>query len=640
MPKENKKKKLLCVKDLRYAEYYEMQQVFDELYAKSTNGEVFTKLMDLILSKENILLAYRSIKTNKGSLTAGTDKLTINDIGILSPEEMVEKFRFIIRGRKQGYQPKPVRRKEIPKPNGKTRPLGIPCIWDRIIQQCIKQVLEPICEAKFSDNSHGFRPQRSVEHAIQQTYRLLQNSNLHYVIEFDIKGFFDNVNHTKLMRQIWTLGIRDKQLLWIIKQILKAPILMENGDMVKPNKGTPQGGIISPLLANIVLNELDRWIEGQWQYHPVTEKYSSGVNASGSKILSNGYAAMKSITTLKRMFIVRYADDFRIFCGNLSDAEKTMYAVTKWLQDRLRLEVSPEKTRIVNTKEKYMEFLGFKIKVMPKGNKMVVKSHISDKQLEEIRKKLKAQIKRVAHPEHEKGQYFELRLYNSMVMGIHNYYQIATMVNIDLNRLQWHTQRILLNRTSGQRGIGISRTGRELTPFERKRYGKSRMLRFLKSINEPIYPIAFVSHKNPRAKKRSLCIYTAEGRKEIHDNLIIDTRILWEMKHTPIYNCNVEYADNRISLYSAQKGKCAITGIEFQSSDEIHCHHKKPKKTGGTDKYRNLILVLDTVHRLIHATSEEVIEYYMQLLKLDSKQIGKLNKLRELSNLKAIALKE
>ena len=140
---------------------------------KSANGDRFTNLMDFVLSRENILLAYRNIKTNTGSNTAGTDKLTIKDIGSLTAEEVVEKVRFIVQGSKHGYRPKPVRRKEIPKPNGKTRPLGIPCIWDRLIQQCIKQVMEPICEAKFSNNSYGFRPNRSVENAISATYNRL-----------------------------------------------------------------------------------------------------------------------------------------------------------------------------------------------------------------------------------------------------------------------------------------------------------------------------------------------------------------------------------------------------------------------------------------------------------------------------------
>ena len=219
MPKKNK---TLCVDDLRHAEYYGMQPVFDELYHRSLEGENFTDLMDLILSRDNILLAYRNIKANGGSYTAGTDNKNISDIGCLPPETVAEKVRFIVTGSQHGYRPKPVRRKDIPKPNGKTRPLGIPCIWDRLVQQCIKQVIEPICEAKFSDNSYGFRPNRSVEHAVKKTYTMLQRMNLHYVIEFDIKGFFDNVNHSKLMRQIWAMGIHDKQLIFIIKRILIA----------------------------------------------------------------------------------------------------------------------------------------------------------------------------------------------------------------------------------------------------------------------------------------------------------------------------------------------------------------------------------------------------------------------------------
>ena len=252
-----KKSKSLCVDDLRHAEYYDMQDTFDELYQKSMNGEKFEDLMELILSRDNILLAYRNMKANKGSYTAGTDNRNITEIGQMAPDTVVEKVRFIVTGSQHGYRPKPVRRKDIPKPNGKLRPLGIPCIWDRLIQQCIKQVLEPICEAKFYNNSYGFRPNRSVEHAISKTYTMLQRMNLHYVIEFDVKGFFDNVNHSKLMRQIWTLGIQDKQLLFVIKRILKAPIRMQDGSTVIPDRGTPQGGIISPLLANIVLNELD-----------------------------------------------------------------------------------------------------------------------------------------------------------------------------------------------------------------------------------------------------------------------------------------------------------------------------------------------------------------------------------------------
>ena len=134
MPKDKRK----CVDSLRHNEYYDMQGVFDELYNESIKGSEFHNLMDIILDEDNILLAYRNIKTNGGSNTPGTDRLSIKDIAKMEPQDVVDKVRFILRGSQHGYRPKAVRRKDIPKPNGKTRPLGIPCIWDRLIQQCIK----------------------------------------------------------------------------------------------------------------------------------------------------------------------------------------------------------------------------------------------------------------------------------------------------------------------------------------------------------------------------------------------------------------------------------------------------------------------------------------------------------------------
>ena len=626
MPKD-KQQKQYSVDTLRHAEYYDMQGVFDDLYTRSQKGEVFTNISDIILSRNNILLAYRNLKTNSGSNTPGTDGLTINDIGKLSSEIVVNKVQYIVQNNQRGYHPRPVRRKEIPKPNGSTRPLGIPCIWDRLIQQCIKQVMEPICEAKFSDNSYGFRPNRSVENAIDRTYRLLQISHLHYVIEFDIKGFFDNVNHSKLIRQIWAMGIQDKHLIYIIKRILKAPMRMPDGSMVLPQKGTPQGGIISPLLANIVLNELDHWAESQWQSNPVTRKHSIGYNKNGSEILSHGFAAMRK-TNLKEMFIVRYADDFRIFCRSKSVAQRVMISVTQWLRERLRLEVSQEKTRIVNTRNCYSEFLGFKIKVRKRGKKYTVVSHISDKLLQRERQKLVLQAKRVAEPVDGRTEVDELRIFNAMVMGIQNYYCIATMVNRDCNTLHRAVMTVFTNRLRIHKQGRLRRQGRKLTPAEWKRYKNTKMMRYLAGTKEPIYPIGYIQHKNPMAKKRSICSYTAEGRKGLHDNLRVNTKLMHALMSQSCRYRTAEYADNRISLFSAQWGKCAVTGREFQVVSDIHCHHIIPRILGGTDAYGNLVLVLTPVHRLIHATQKAVIDYYMRLLNLSTFQLAKVNMLR------------
>lgn len=624
--------------NLRHNEYYDLQNTFDELYAQAKEGQTFDDLMSLILSKENIRLAFRNIKANKGSMTPGTDGQTIDNIKNLSVDEVVEKVNFEI-NRNQGYRPKPVRRKEIPKPNGKTRPLGIPCIWDRLIQQCIKQVMEPICEAKFNPHSYGFRPGRKVEHAIAEIESRLSMSKTYFIVEFDIEGFFDNVDHRKLLKQIWALRIHDKKLLYVIGQILKAPIMMPSGEMQMPKTGTPQGGILSPLLANIVLNELDWWVTSQWENHPVTEKYVTQTNVSGGPRKSNAFTAMKK-TKLKEMRIIRYADDFRILCRTKSQAQKAKIAVTQWLKERLKLNISQEKTKIVNAKRQYSEFLGFKIKVAPKRGKYVTRSHICNKKKQTITTSLKEQAKRIARAGNAKEALTAVHKFNSMVAGIQNYFQIATCVNLDCKAIAYKVNRVLFNRLSGRQGKKgrISKhmaDGRPLTNFEVERYGKSKMLRFDKACKSPIYPIGYIRTRSPLCIKFGLTPYTVKGREMMHKSLGINVDMMLDLMAKPTYG-TIEYADNRISLYCAQWGKDAVTGQPFESADEIHCHHKIPKKDGGTDAYQNLVLISETIHRLIHAKKEETIQRYMSEVMPDKTALRKINKLRKMAQLPSI----
>ena len=632
-----KKSKNLCVDELRHAEYYGMQPVFDELYHRSLEGDNLTELMDIILGRDNILLAYRNIKANGGSYTAGTDNRNISDIGCLPPETVVEKVRFIVTGSQHGYRPKPVRRKDIPKPNGKTRPLGIPCIWDRLIQQCIKQVMEPICEAKFSDNSFGFRPNRSVEHAIQKTYTMIQRMNLHYVIEFDIKGFFDNVNHSKLMRQIWALGIHDKKLIFIIKRILKAPIKMPDGTILIPDRGTPQGGIISPLLANIVLNELDRWVESQWQNNPVAVERGRYRLIGNREVFdkSHGYRIMKN-TNLKEMYIVRYADDFRIFCRSKEDALRTKEAVTAWITERLRLEVSPEKTRIVNVRKRYSEFLGFKIRVRPKSRKYTVQSHICDKKLELERQKLVEQAKRIARPSEGKSPLDEIRLYNSMVLGIQNYFQLATCISIDCRKIHRQVMTVLTNRLNTETGCKLVREGGAMTESEKERFGKSAMIRYVSGIDQPIYPIAYIKNKIPMAKKATICSYTAEGRALIHTNLSLDSSVLSGLRNQPSMGRSTELTDSRISLLSAQRGKCALSGELFENAANIVCWLKTPTELGGRERYRNMILFYNRFLPLLQECPKNELKEIADTLKATKELMLKVNSLRQQAGLSAI----
>lgn len=627
--KSNRKKtKPKKVNNLRNAEYYDMQSTFDSLYAKSKDGKVFDKLMDLILSRDNILLAYRNIKRNDGSGTPGTDGLTIRDIEKYTPEEVVRRVRNIT----ANYTPRTVRRKEIPKPHDptKTRPLGIPCIWDRLIQQCILQVLEPICEARFSENSYGFRPNRCCEHAVAAAYRLMQQSHMHFVIEFDIKGFFDNVDHPKLLRQIWAMGIRDKKLLYILKRILKAPIRLENGTTVIPEKGTPQGGIISPLLANIVLNELDRWVESQWQDNPLAYRGRPQHNIKGVLDKSHGYRTMRR-TRLKEMYMVRYADDFRIFCPAMDTAVRIKAAVTMWLKERLRLDISPEKTKVVNLRKEYSDFLGIKMELRQKKNKLVVHSRVGEKAVKRIKQEARSKMRNIAHPPKGLSEAQAIVRYNCFVMGEHNYYRMATAVSVDFRKIGYH-----ITKVENRLGDRLKRKPKVLIKDAvYERYSGSDMLRFVKHL--PIAPISYVQTKAPLCKKRSIQKYTPEGRAEIHENLGIHTDVLHALLHRSVYEESVEFADNRLSLYCAQFGKCAVSGKPFETSEEIHCHHKIPKQMGGKDNYSNLVLVTDEVHMLIHATVEETIQKYLAVLCLNKKQLAKLNKLRaEAGNLPII----
>ena len=448
----------------------------------------------------------------------------------------------------------------------------------------------------------------------------MQRSHLQFVVEFDIKGFFDNVDHSKLIKQMWTMGIRDKKLIYIIKRILKAPIRLENGTTVIPDKGTPQGGIISPLLANIVLNELDRWVESQWQENPVTEKYYIGYNASGSAIKSHGYRAMRN-TRLKEMYIVRYADDFRIFCRTRESAVKTMAAVKQWLEERLHLTVSEDKTRVVNLKKQYSDFLGIKMRLKKNKDKLVVKSHVCDKAMKRIHAEATQKMREIRRPK-GKTEYQAITAYNAYVMGVHNYYQMATDVSIDFHQVANDTAKVAKNLCKR-----LKRTPESLVKDAiMERYGASAQMRWIS--NHPIAPIGYVQTKAPMCKKRSVQKYTSEGRKGIHENLGLNLHMLQALLRQPLYGRSTEYADNRLSLYCAQYGKCAVTGQMFEILEDIHCHHKLPKCKGGKDNYQNLTLVLEDVHILIHATTGPTIGKYLATLNLDKKQLAKLNKFR------------
>jgi group II intron reverse transcriptase/maturase len=256
----------------------------------------FKNLLEIAASDVSIHLAIEKLEKNHGSDTPGVDGITLRNVLERNYQEVMDMVHRMFKH----YEPNLVRRVEIPKP-GKTekRPLGIPAIADRIIQQCIKQTLEPIMEAQFFRHSYGFRPMRSAHHAIERVKFLGYNTQYNWVVEGDIKSFFDNVDHRILLKRLWHMGVRDQRILMIIKAMLKSGV-MKDGMIFDTVTGTPQGGIISPLLANVYLHAMDEWVTREWEDKKTKYEFSTD---------RNRFQSLNRFSKLKPAYLVRYADD-------------------------------------------------------------------------------------------------------------------------------------------------------------------------------------------------------------------------------------------------------------------------------------------------------------------------------------------
>ena len=566
-------------KSLRNLEYYGMFETVDKLYNQSKTEIIFDDLMPLITSEANIRLAYRNIKNNNGSLTCGVDKKTINFVKKMSLKEFID----LIQNKFKNYQPQEIRRIYIPKANGKMRPLGIPTIIERIMEQCIYQILEPIMEAKFHKNSNGFRPYKSCESALSQFCSYIYRNECYYVVDVDIKGFFDNVDHGKLLKQLWTLGIRDKQLLKIISLMLKADIQ----GIGTPTKGTPQGGVLSPLLANVVLNELDWWLSNQWMTYKTKKEFKQYVRKNGN-VCSYERKWLRNNTKLKEFYFVRYADDFKIICKSYEDAVKLKIATTNWLKERLNLEVSEEKTKIVNLKKNYSEFLGFKIKVRKKSKnaRYTIISHMSNKAKERVKNDVKTNLKNIRKSNTPKKITENIDKYNSALIGIHGYYNKATSISIDMNDIKnevYYIMRKTLKETIVFQVPNYLNNG-----FIEKTYGKSKCL--IKLYGIYIVPIHCVQYKKPTQQRNSVCKYTELGRKEIHTGLeCMNYETIKDIAKNPFELESVELNDVIIPRCASQYGKCHVSKKEIKVDNLAFI--RKDNNTMNKDSYQNIVII-------------------------------------------------
>jgi RNA-directed DNA polymerase len=287
------------------------------------------RLMEQVVENQNLRKAYARVRANAGA--AGIDQMTVEGLRTHLQTQWAEIRKELLEG---AYQPDPVRRVEIPKPDGGKRLLGVPTVLDRFIQQALMQVLGPIFEGSFSEHSYGFRPGRNAHQAVRQAQEY-QKAGKRWVVDIDLKQFFDEVHHDILMSRV-SRKVQDARVLRLIRRYLRSGVIMIGGMVSATTKGTPQGGPLSPLLANILLDEMDKELEGR------------------------GHA------------FCRYADDCNIYVATRRSGERVMASITRFLQYRLKLKVNSEKSAVARPWER--KFLGFsftwhleaRIRVAPK----------------------------------------------------------------------------------------------------------------------------------------------------------------------------------------------------------------------------------------------------------------------------------
>lgn len=332
------------------------------------------ELLEKILSKDNLNKAYKQVYKNKGA--SGVDGVTVLELSSYIKEHK-EEILWQIRNRK--YKPQPVRRVEIPKENGKMRKLGIPSVIDRVLQQAIVQVLTPIYEEQFSNSSYGFRPKRSCEMAVIKALECF-NDGYDYIVDIDLESFFDEVNQDKLMAIIHRT-IKDNDVISLIRKFLQSGV-MEKGVVEETNKGTPQGGNLSPLLSNIMLNELDKELEK------------------------------------RSLNFVRYADDCLIMVKSEKAANRVMESITTFITKKLGLKVNVEKSKVARPRQ--IKYLGFGFYKNNKGT-WRPKPHI--KSVEKFVNKLKE----ITDRSDGKSIDCKIERLNQVIRGWINYFKIADM---------------------------------------------------------------------------------------------------------------------------------------------------------------------------------------------------------------------
>ncbi len=442
----------------------QLREIQDKLYQHSKEvydaggRPAFKGLLEIMSAEATITTAIHNIKSNRGSETPGVDSKTMRR------DYLQHSHSWVIRDIQSAFkhfEPQKIRRVYIDKPEkAEKRPLGIPTIRDRIVQECMRIVLEPIFEAQFFAHSYGFRPMRDAPMALERAKLLVHHTGYYWIVEGDISKCFDRIDHAILLKRLYHMGVRDRRVLQIIKAMLKAGIM----DECEINEeGTPQGGLISPLLANVYLDITDEWIAKQWESKKTKRPYG----AQNTK-----YTAFRKRTSLIPGFLVRYADDFVIITDTRAHAEAWRARLQTFLHSKMKLTLSQEKTLITDIRKKYIKFLGYEFKmVRGKSRRGYISRTIPDRgRLKRKVDQIAEEIKNIPKCYSREQLIGEINRINSKVRGIIQYNQCCTWVSVSMDKHGRRLQLAAMRRLKQYKGKWIPANQTQNLPHIHQQY--------------------------------------------------------------------------------------------------------------------------------------------------------------------------
>ena len=552
----------------------ELREIQDKLYQQSKEvfgaggRPAFKGLLEIMSAETTIVTAIHNIKSNHGSETPGVDGKRMRKDYLQKPypviiREIQEAFRH--------YEAQKIRRVYIDKPGkAEKRPLGIPTIRDRIVQECMRIVLEPILEAQFFAHSYGFRPMRDTAMALERVNYLTRNTGYYWIVEGDISKCFDRINHAILLRRLYHMGIKDQRVIQIIKAMLKAGIM----DECEVNEdGTQQGGLLSPLLANAYLDILDEWVVKQWEAKKTRHCYAQS---------SGKHFALKK-SGLTPGFLVRYADDFVIVTDTRAHAEEWKRRLERFLRERMKLTLSQEKTLITDVRKKRIKFLGYEFKLVPGKAKRgyITRTKPDRERLKRKVDEIVREIKKIPRNYSREQMVDAINRINSKTRGVIQYYECCTWANIamreHLQRIQWAAMR----RLKQYKGKWIPANQTRNLPRVHQQYRQKLPAIQYHDIYVGFTAITFCKWRKTPSKNQAETPYTKEGReinfhrtkrKKIHarlDEIYSDKaaraaiRGKWGKLNNFEFLMNRAYALNRDGVKCRVCGGCLIDSTPY-----------------------------------------------------------------------------